>query len=139
MRVLLVVLQVVIGYVALAILLGMMRSPGFNGLETVVVGTFFVGLFLITLFVPRFTRGALLSPARSKRVGAVVVLCLLALGMGALAHGVLVGVWRGPSRLVAVHQLAVQFAGAWALALVFFLIGALCLVLTGNVLRRTEA
>ena len=139
MRVLLVILQLVTGYLALAIALGMMQSPDFNALQIVVVGTFLAGLLLVTLFVPRFTRGAQLSPIRARRVGAIVLLCLLALGMGAVAHGVLVGIWRGPLRLVAIHQLSVQFAGAWALAMVFFLIGGLCLAFAINVLRRPDA
>ncbi len=139
MRVLLVGLQVAIGYLALSVFFGAAQSPKFNVADVVVVATFFVGLFLITLLVPRLGRGAKLSPVRSKRLGLVSFLCLLAIGMVTVGHGVLVGVWRGPARLTAIHRMSEQFASAWSLAAIFFLVGALCLAYAARVLRHAEA
>lgn len=139
MRFLLAGFQIILVYLLVAISVGMLRSPNFNALELVIVGAFFVGNLLVTVFVPRFTRGAQLSPVRSKRIIAALSLSLLGLGSWFIAYGVLVGSWRGPSRLAAIHQLSVQFAGVWAFSLAFFMLGSLCLTFAFKVLRSAEA
>jgi hypothetical protein len=123
----------------LAILSGMLQGPEFNALQVVIVAAFLVGSLLISAFVPRFLRGAKLSSVPARRRGAAAVLIVLAVWAGILGHGVVFGSWRGPSRWQAIHQLAIQFASSWALALVFFLIGGLCLVLASKALRPAVA
>lgn len=138
MRLLLAALQLVIGYLVVAISFGMINSNGFNALEVFVAVAFFVGLLLITVLVPRLFRQAKSLPSLANRAGVSVLLCFMAVGLGAVAQGVLVGVWRGPSRLASLHQLSVHFAGTWMFAAVFILMALLCLAYATKALPRAE-
>jgi len=135
MRFLLTGLQLVLCYLALAISVGMLRSTKFNWLESIVVATFFAGLLLFTVLVSKAAPHTRLNQVRYKRIMGAAVLVLLALGAGAIAHGVMIGSWRGPPRISAIHQLSVEFANPWALALAFALLAALLVGLALRLLK----
>lgn len=127
MRILRLALQVLIIYMAGAVILGMTKEPSFNFLHVVIMTTFFVGLFLITIVVQRLARTFGAPAAQNKRRAGVGLLLLLAALFVVVAQGVAVGVWRGPSRLAAFHSLIAHFAGAWSLVLALGVVSGILL------------
>lgn len=127
MRALTFALQALIVYMALAVLIGIGQQPQARVVVFVAVGAFFAGLLALTVVLPRLQRAASQLRSGAGRRAAAGILGVLAMAVLVVAQGVAVGTWRGPSRLLGLHDLTVQFAGAWALALALALFGAILL------------
>ena len=121
MRTLRLALQLNILYMGLAVLLGEARSPEFNALAAFAAASFFAGLLLLTSFIPRLVSGASRDEVQTRRYAVAALLVIPAAVLFALAHGVLLGNWRGPSRLTGLYTAVMQFAGAWSLVLLLVL------------------
>ena len=132
-------LQATIVYVAIAVLAGVARGPAANAFQLVALAAFFMGLLLATSVVQRLSRGAARADVRARRHGVAGVLAIPAMAFIALAHGVWLGVWRGPARMSSIYKLVVEFAGAVPLALAFALIAAICLAIAYRALNLKVA
>jgi hypothetical protein len=139
MRALRIALQAAILYLAATVILGMSRHTSFNFLHVLSMGSFFVGLLLITVIVQRAARTFTPIVSRHKRFAVVGCLALFAALLFVLAQGVAVGVWRGPPRFAALHFLVAQFAGAWSLVLTLALAACILLLQAYGVLRQQVA
>lgn len=133
------VLQVLILYMALAVLIGMGQEPHARAVVLLAVGSFFAGLLLLTVVLRRLERAASQFRSEGGRRATAGILGVLAMAVLTVAQGVASGTWRGPSRLLGFHNLAVQFAGAWPLALALALFGGILLAQAYGLLRRRVA
>lgn len=135
MRALRLALQLNILYVGSAVLVGVARSPAFTALAAFAVASFFAGCLLLTRVTTHLAACASTEDVQARRYAVATLLLLPALVALVLAHGVLLGSWRGPSRWAGLHAVAIQFAGAWSVVLLLALAGAVCLALAYRVLR----
>lgn len=139
MRALTAALQILIVYMALAVLIGMGQAPQARGFVLLAVGAFFAGLLLVTVVLQRFGRAASQLASAAGRWAVAGVLGLLAMAVLVVAQGVASGIWRGPSRMLGLHDLTVQFAGAWPLALALALFAVILLAQAYGLLTRRGA